>query len=169
MQDQAMESRMGGIIAKCKESKEKNPGESQYRRELTVATAVQRTLQNKTLECLSCMRRKVKTVVLSSPAQNWATPRLDETYLYSPARDDAERITVTDIMVNTSKLHVGTRYGIKNRGYYYKMWSKHGNEVQGPCSWTFGRDFVGTQKFECFKSSLVPGPLLPGPRVPIHI
>jgi hypothetical protein len=33
--------------------------------------------------------------------------------LYSPARDDAERITTRDIMVNISKSHAGTRYGIK--------------------------------------------------------
>jgi hypothetical protein len=36
-----MESTMGGMSAKCKESKEKNPRESPYGRELTVAIAVQ--------------------------------------------------------------------------------------------------------------------------------
>jgi hypothetical protein len=150
-----MESRMGGMSAKCKESKEKNPRESQYVRKLTVAVAVQRTLLNKRLECPSCMRTKVKTAVLSSPARNWATPRLDETDLYSQARDDAKRITATYIMVKISKLHAGTRYGNKNRGYYYKMWSKHGNKERGPCPWTFRRDFVSTQKFECLESSRV--------------
>jgi hypothetical protein len=163
-----MESRMGGMSAKCKESKEKNPWKSQYGEELTVAIAVQRTLLNKRLECPSCMRTKVKTAVRSAPTRNWATPRLDETDLYLPARDDAERITATrtDKMVKISKLHAETRYGIKNRGYYYKMWSKYENEERGPCSWTFGRDFVGTQKFESFfyKSSRVPGP-----QIPIHV
>ena len=96
MLDQAMESRMGGMSAKCKESKEKNPRESQYGEELTVAIAVQRTPLNKRLECPSCMRTKVKTAVQSAPTRNWATPRLDKTDLYSPARDDAERITATD-------------------------------------------------------------------------
>jgi hypothetical protein len=80
------------------------------------------------------MRTKVKTAVRSAPARNWATPRLDKTDHYSPARDDAEQITATDIMVKTdimvniSKLHARTRYGIKTMGYYYKMWSKHCNE-----------------------------------------
>jgi hypothetical protein len=113
-----MESRMGGMNQK--ELKEKNPLESPYGQKLTVAIAVQRTLLNKTykrLECLSCMRTKVKTAVRSAPARNWAKPRLDETYLYSPARDDAKLINVTDIMVNISKLHARTIYGIKNRGY----------------------------------------------------
>jgi hypothetical protein len=131
------ESRMGSIFAVRYLQK------SPYGR---VAIAVQRrTPLNKRLECPSCMRTKVKTAVQSAPARNWATPRLDETDLYSPARDsdDAERITVTDTMVNISKLHAGTRYGIKTRGYYYKMWSKLGNEEQGPCSWTFGRAFQG--------------------------
>jgi hypothetical protein len=132
---------MGGMSANCKGLKEKIPWESQYGRELAVAIAVQRTPLNKTLECPSCMRTKVKTAVRSAPERNWAMQRLDETKLYSPARDDAERINATDIMVNISKQHVGTRYAIKHRSYYYKMWSKHGNEERGPCSWTFGRDF----------------------------
>ena len=91
-----MESRMGGMSAKCKESKEKNPWESQYGEELTVAIAVQRKPLNKWLEYPFCMRTKVKTAVRGAPARNWATPRLHETDLYS-ARDDAERITATDI------------------------------------------------------------------------
>ena len=136
-----MESRMGGMSAKCKESKEKNPWESQYGEELTVAITVQRMPLKKRLIFPSCVRTKVKRAVRSAPARNWVTQRLDETDLCSPARDDAKRITVTDIMVKISKLHAETRYGIKNRGYYYKMWSKHENEERGPCSWTFGRDF----------------------------
>jgi hypothetical protein len=74
------------------------------------------------------MRTKVKTAVQSAPAWNWATPRLEETDLQSPARDDAEQITETNIMVNVSKLNAGSRYEIRNRGYYCKMWSKHENE-----------------------------------------
>ncbi len=61
------------------------------------------------------MRTKVKTAVRSAPARNWPTSRLDETDLYSPASDDAQRIIATDIMVNISKVHAGTRYGMKNR------------------------------------------------------
>jgi hypothetical protein len=38
-----------------------------------------------------------------------------------PARDDAEPITATNIMVNISKLHAGTSYGIKNGGQECKM------------------------------------------------
>jgi hypothetical protein len=72
-----------------------------------VVIAVQGTPLDKRLECPSCMRTKVKTAVQSAPARNWATLRLDETDLYSPARDDAERITATDIMVKISKLHAG--------------------------------------------------------------
>ena len=87
--------------AKCKGSKEKLP----YGQELTVAIAVQRTPLNKRLECPSCMRTKVKTAVQSAPAWNWATPRLEETDLQSPARDDAEQITATNIMVNVSRLN----------------------------------------------------------------
>jgi hypothetical protein len=64
------------------------------------------------------MRTKLKTAVRSSPAGNWATPRLDETNLYSQARDDAKGITATDIMANISKLHEGTRSGIKNGSNY---------------------------------------------------
>jgi hypothetical protein len=95
-----MESRMGGMSAKCKGSKEQIPRESPYGQELTVAIAVQRTPLNRRLECPSCMRTKVKAAVRSAPARNWATPRLDETDLYSPARDDAEQITATDISAN---------------------------------------------------------------------
>jgi hypothetical protein len=80
-----MESRMGGMSVKCKESKEKNPLESLYGRELTVAITVQKTLLKKSLECPSCMRTKVKTAVRRAPARNWAAPRLDETYLYLQA------------------------------------------------------------------------------------
>jgi hypothetical protein len=86
------------MSAKCKESKEKIPRESQYGRKLTVVIAVQRTPLNKRLERPSCMRKKVKTAV-PIPARNWATQSLDETNLHLPARDDAERITATDIMV----------------------------------------------------------------------
>ena len=56
-----MESRMGGMSAKCKGLEEKIPWESQYGRELTVAIAVWRTQLNKTLVYPSCMRMKVKT------------------------------------------------------------------------------------------------------------
>ena len=120
-----------------------------------VVIAVQGTPLDKRLECPSCMRTKVKTAVWSAPARNWATPRLDETDLYSPARDDAERITATDIMVNISKLHAGTSHGIKSRCYYYKMWSKHGNEERGPCSWTLG--WI-SKALQVFNVSRVPGP-----------
>jgi hypothetical protein len=125
-----MEGRMGVMTHECKGLTEKIPSESQYHgRELTVAIAVWKMQLNKTLVCPSCMRTKVKTAVRSTPALNWATQRLDKTDLCSPARDDAEWITVTGIMVNVSKLHVGTSYGIKNRGYYNKMWSKLGKEA----------------------------------------
>ena len=109
-----MESRMGGMSAKCKESKEKNPWESQYGEELTVAITVQRMPLKKRLIFPSCVRTKVKRAVRSAPARNWVTQRLDETDLCSPARDDAKRITVTDIMVKISKLHAETSYGFKN-------------------------------------------------------
>jgi hypothetical protein len=55
-----------------------------------MAIAVQRTPLNKRLECPFCMRMKVKTAAQSASARNWAAPRLDETDLYSPARDDAK-------------------------------------------------------------------------------
>jgi hypothetical protein len=42
-----MESRMGGISAKCKESKEKNPLELQYEPELTVVIAPEDTAKQK--------------------------------------------------------------------------------------------------------------------------
>jgi hypothetical protein len=71
----------------------------------------------------------------------------------SPARDDAEQITATDIMVNISKLHAGTRYGFKNRGYYYKLWNKHEHEEQGQCSWTLGLDFQRPSRFIKFIGS----------------
>ncbi len=100
MRERAMESRMGIMSAKCKGSKEKITQESPYGRELTVAIAVRWTPLNKTLVCPSYMRTKVKTVVWSAAALNWATQRLDETDLCSPARDVAERITATDIIVN---------------------------------------------------------------------
>jgi hypothetical protein len=32
-------------------------------------------------------------------------------------------------MVDNSKLHAKSSYGIKNRGYYYKMWSEHGKRT----------------------------------------
>jgi hypothetical protein len=37
-----------------------------------------------------------------------------ETDLFSPARDDAERITATDVMMNISKKHAKTSHGMKN-------------------------------------------------------
>ncbi len=63
-----------------------------------MAIAVQRKPLNKWLEYPFCMRTKVKIAVRSAPERNWATQRLDETDLYSLARDDAKRITATDIM-----------------------------------------------------------------------
>jgi uncharacterized protein (DUF3084 family) len=99
-----MESRMGIVSAKCKGSKEKITQESPCGRELTVAIVVRWTQLNKALVCPSYIRTKVKTVVRSAAALNWATQRLDETdlstVLCSPVRDVAERITATDIMVN---------------------------------------------------------------------
>jgi hypothetical protein len=47
---------------------------------------------------------------------------------FSPARDDAERITAFDVMVDISKQYAKSSHGIKNRGYYDKMWSKHEKE-----------------------------------------
>jgi hypothetical protein len=64
-----MESRMGGMSAKCKGSKEKIPLELPYGREMTVAIAVQRTPLNKRLECPFCMRMEVKTAAQSAPAR----------------------------------------------------------------------------------------------------
>jgi hypothetical protein len=139
------ESRMGSIFAG------RYLQNSPYGR---VAIAVQRMPLNKRLECPSCMRMKVKTAVRSAPERNWATPRLDSTDLYSPARDDAERITATDTMMNISKLHAGTRYGIENKGYYYKMWvsmeMKSKDLVHGLLGWI-------SRALQIFKVSRVPG------------
>jgi hypothetical protein len=49
-------------------------------------------------QCPSCMRTKVTTGFWRAPELNWATQRLNESDLCLPARDDAKRITATDIM-----------------------------------------------------------------------
>jgi hypothetical protein len=81
------------------------------------------------------MRTKVKTAVQSAPARNWATPRLEETDLQSQARDDAEQITATDIMVNISKLHAGSSYGIKNGGHESEMQGIERKKSMGITVW----------------------------------
>jgi hypothetical protein len=141
------------MSAQCKGSKEKNP----------VAIAVRRTPLNKTLVYPSRTRTKVKTAVRSASARNWATQRLDETDFFSPARDDAGRITATDIMVIIANCEKSSN-GRKHWGYCYKMWSKHGKEEQGPCAWTISAaDRRDSKANQIFKLSRVPGP-----RVPIH-
>jgi hypothetical protein len=76
--------------------------------------------------------------------------------LYSPARDDAEQITVTGIMVN--------RYGIKKGAIATKCGVSM--EKKNNCSVhrLFGLD---SKVFQIFKQSLVPGG--PGLQVPIHV
>ena len=63
------------------------------------------------------------------------------------------------MMVNISKQHAKSDHGIKiganAANYIVNMEKKSNNHVHGY--------FVGTQKLQCFKSSLVPGP-----QVPIH-
>jgi hypothetical protein len=111
---------LGQVFAKCKGSKEKNLRESPYVLKQTVANlaiAVRRTPLNQTLLCPSCTRTKAKRADQSAPARNWATQKLDETYLFWAARDGAERITATGIMMNIIKQHAGTSHGRNKWGH----------------------------------------------------
>jgi hypothetical protein len=94
---------MGVMSAKCKGSKEKtSPGIAAGNSRASNARKSvlhENEGPNSGQEC--------------SPGRNWATQRLDETDLFSPAKDDAEQITVTDILACISKQHTGMIHGIK--------------------------------------------------------
>jgi hypothetical protein len=54
------------------------------------------------------------------------------------AGHDAERSTAFDVMVDISKQHAKSSHGIEHRGYYDKMWSKHGKKSEDRVHGRFG-------------------------------